>query len=120
MIRRARRISNPGCYATSTQLLVSPLVRYFQTGASPTAFGVSGYNGAGTVAGPNDPTGRLTTAPKVTSEGLHGGLRAYSLTDHIHERKTGTHLSILLPSGSKLKVAFVPAIALWFSGIQSV
>ena len=95
-------------------------MKYFQPGASPTVFGVSGYSGAGTVTGPNDPTGRPTTAPKVASEDLHGGLRAYSLTDHIHEREAGTHLSTLLPSGSKLKVAFVPAIAPWFSGIQSV
>ena len=83
-------------------------------------FGVSGYSGAGTVTGPKGPTGRPTTLPKVSPESLHGGLRAYSLTDHIHEREAGRHLSTLLPSGSKLKVAFVPTIAPWFSGIQSV
>ena len=83
-------------------------------------FGVSGYSGAGTVTGPNDATGRPTTMPKVSPESLHGGLRAYSLTDHIHEREAGRHLSTLLPSGSKVKVAFVPAVAPWFSGIQSV
>jgi N-acetyl-gamma-glutamyl-phosphate reductase/acetylglutamate kinase len=119
-IRQSKRISNPGCYATSTQLLVAPLLKYLQPGASPTVFGVSGYSGAGTVTGPNDPTGRPTTVPKVSPESLHGGLRAYSLTDHIHEREAGRHLSTLLPSGSKLKVAFVPAVAPWFSGIQSV
>ena len=56
----------------------------------------------------------------MSSESLHGGLKAYSLTDHIHEREAGRHLSTLLPSGSNLKVAFVPAVAPWFSGIQSV
>jgi hypothetical protein len=56
----------------------------------------------------------------VTAENLHGGLRPYSLTDHIHEREAGRHLSTLLPSGSNLKVAFVPTVAPWFSGIQSV
>ena len=119
-IRRSKRISNPGCYATSTQLLVAPLMKYFQPGTMPTVFGVSGYSGAGTITGPNDSTGRPTTIPKVTPENLHGGLRAYSLTDHIHEREAGIHLSTLLPSGSKLKVAFVPTVGPWFSGIQSV
>ena len=83
-------------------------------------FGVSGYSGAGTVTGPNDLTGRPTTVPKVPAESLHGGLRSYSLTDHIHEREAGRHLSTLLPPGSNLKVAFVPTVGPWFSGIQSV
>lgn len=119
-VRQSKRISNPGCYATSTQLLIAPLLKYLQPGALPTVFGVSGYSGAGTTTGPNDPTGRPTTVPKVPAESLHGGLRPYSLTDHIHEREAGRHLSALLPSGSNPKVAFVPAVAPWFSGIQSV
>jgi len=119
-IRQSKRISNPGCYATSTQLLVAPLLKYLKPGALPTVFGVSGYSGAGTVTGPNDPTGRPSTVPKVPPEGLHGGLKAYSLTDHIHEREAGRHLSTLLPSGSTAKVAFIPAVAPWFSGIQSI
>lgn len=119
-IRRSKRISNPGCYATSTQLLVAPLLKCLKPGALPTVFGVSGYSGAGTVTGPSDSTGRPATVPKVPPEGLHGGLKAYSLTDHIHEREAGRHLSTLLPSGSTVKVAFIPAVAPWFSGIQSV
>ena len=119
-IRQSKRISNPGCYATSTQLLVAPLLKYLQPGTLPTVFGVSGYSGAGTVTGPNDSTGRPTTVPKVPAESLHGGLRTYALTDHIHEREAGRHLSTLLPSGSNLKVAFVPTVGPWFSGIQSV
>jgi N-acetyl-gamma-glutamyl-phosphate reductase/acetylglutamate kinase len=119
-IRRSKRISNPGCYATSTQLLVAPLLKHLQPGALPTVFGVSGYSGAGTVTGPKDSTGRPTTVSKVTAESLHGGLRPYALTDHIHEREAGRHLSTLLPPGSGLKVAFVPAVGTWFSGIQSV
>lgn len=102
------------------QLLVAPLLEYLKPGALPTVFGVSGYSGAGTVTGPDDPTGRPTTVPKVSPESLHGGLRAYSLTDHIHEREAGRHLSTLLPSGSSVKVAFIPAVAPWFSGIQTV
>ncbi|EJF61495.1 bifunctional acetylglutamate kinase/N-acetyl-gamma-glutamyl-phosphate reductase [Dichomitus squalens LYAD-421 SS1] len=119
-IRSSKRISNPGCYATSTQLLVAPLLKYLKPGAWPTVFGVSGYSGAGTVTGPADASGRPTTVPKVTAESLHGGIRPYALTDHIHEREAGRHLSTLLPSGSALKVAFVPTVAPWFSGITSV
>lgn len=120
-IRTAKRISNPGCYATSTQLLVAPLLKYLKPDVWPTVFGVSGYSGAGTVTGPTDPDGRPTTVPKVTPETLHGGIRPYSLTDHIHEREAGRHLSKLLSTpGSALKVAFVPTVGPWFSGITSV
>lgn len=119
-IRASKRISNPGCYATSTQLLIAPLLPYFNSGALPTVFGVSGYSGAGTVAGQNTIEGRPTTAPKVTPESLMGGIRPYSLTDHIHEREAGFHLSRLLNDGNKVKLAFIPSVAPWFSGILSV
>ena len=117
-VRGSKRISNPGCYATSTQLLVAPLLKYVKSGAWPTVFGVSGYSGAGTVTGPNAPDGRPTTVAKVVPESLHGGLRPYALTDHIHEREAGRHLSSLASAG--VKVAFVPTVAPWFSGITSV
>ena len=50
---------------------------------------------------------------------------AYSLTDHIHEREAGRHLSKLLQSSgsdtdARVKVAFVPTVAPWFSGILMV
>lgn len=118
-IRAAKRISNPGCYATSTQLLIAPLLKHLYPHALPTVFGVSGYSGAGTVAGLPEADGRPTTAPKVTPESLAGGIRPYALTDHIHEREAGRHLSRLLNSGA-VKVAFTPSIAPWFSGIVSV
>ncbi|KAH7921999.1 bifunctional acetylglutamate kinase/N-acetyl-gamma-glutamyl-phosphate reductase [Leucogyrophana mollusca] len=119
-IRTSKRISNPGCYATSSQLLIAPLLKYLNWGAWPTVFGVSGYSGAGTVAGSNDPDGRPTTVPKVTPESLAGGFRPYSLTDHIHEREAGRHLSSLLADpASPMKVAFIPSVAPWFSGIIS-
>lgn len=83
--------------------------------------GVSGYSGAGTVAGPPAADGRPTTVAKVTPESLSGGIRPYSLTDHIHEREAGRHLSHLLgASDSVIKVAFVPTVGPWFSGIISV
>ncbi|KAI0726109.1 bifunctional acetylglutamate kinase/N-acetyl-gamma-glutamyl-phosphate reductase [Fomitopsis betulina] len=120
-IRASKRISNPGCYATSSQLLVAPLLKHLKYGAWPTVFGASGYSGAGTVTGPPAADGRPTTSPKVTPESLMGGIKAYSLTDHIHEREAGRHLSRLLASGaSPMKIAFVPNVAPWFSGIISV
>jgi len=120
LVRKSKRVSNPGCYATSTQLLVAPLLKYIKHGSSPTVFGVSGYSGAGTIAGANDSDGRPITVPKVTPESLAGGFRPYSLTDHIHEREAGRHLSDLLPDPTNpLKIAFIPSVAPWFSGIIS-
>jgi N-acetyl-gamma-glutamyl-phosphate reductase / acetylglutamate kinase len=120
-IRAAKRISNPGCYATSTQLLVAPLLPFINTRAWPTVFGVSGYSGAGTVAGGVAADGRPTTVAKVTPDSLSGGIRPYSLTDHIHEREAGRHLTHLLADPTNpVKVAFVPTVAPWFSGIISV
>ena len=87
----------------------------------PSVFGISGYSGAGTVTGAQQPDGRPTTFPKVSPEGLGGGIRAYSLTDHIHEREAGVHLSRLLSTEvDSMKIAFVPTVAPWFSGIISV
>ncbi|KAI4293667.1 bifunctional acetylglutamate kinase/N-acetyl-gamma-glutamyl-phosphate reductase [Schizophyllum commune Loenen D] len=118
-IRAAKRIANPGCYATSTQLLIAPLLPHAVSTAPPTVMGISGYSGAGTVT-VTDPDGRPASAPKVTAESLAGGVRPYALTDHIHEREAGFHLSKLLPSADpRFRVAFVPAVAPWFSGIIS-
>jgi len=120
-IRSAKRIANPGCYATSTQLLVAPLLPFLARPLWPSVFAISGYSGAGTVVGARDSEGRPTTVPKVSPESLRGGVRAYSLTDHIHEREAGVHLSRLLSSEAEgIKIAFVPTVAPWFSGIISV
>ena len=135
-VRNSTRISNPGCYATSAQLILAPLVKNGLIHASsisspslstalPTIFGISGYSGAGTVPGSPDSAGRPTTLPKVTPEALAGGLKPYSLTDHIHEREAGRHLTKLLqssssPSDAHVKVAFVPTVAPWFSGIMMI
>lgn len=120
-IQAAQRISNPGCYATSTQLLLAPLLPLLDPSAGPTIFGVSGYSGGGTVAGVNGPDGRPTTVAKVKPDSLSGGIRAYSLTDHIHEREARHHL-LSLPgavSATPLHVGFIPHVAPWFSGILS-
>ncbi|KAJ7769177.1 acetylglutamate kinase ARG6 [Mycena maculata] len=117
-LRAAKRIANPGCYATAAQMLLAPLVEagLVAPGVLPTVFGLSGYSGAGTVTA-TDPDGRPTSAPKVAPESLAGGVRPYALTGHIHEREAGHHLSRLLPGGVGMKIAFVPAVAPWFSGI---
>ena len=109
-LRTAKRVSNPGCYATNTQLLLAPLLPYLAS-AQPTIFGISGYSGAGTKSG---------SVPKVSAESLRGGVRPYALTDHIHEREAGFHLSQHpSASSSDVSVAFIPSVAPWFQGIVS-
>ncbi|PFH49595.1 hypothetical protein AMATHDRAFT_62796 [Amanita thiersii Skay4041] len=117
-IRNSKRISNPGCYATSSQLLLAPLVPHMSPGQYATVFGISGYSGAGTVP-VTDVNGKPGSAPKVTPESLKMGVKPYSLTDHIHEREAGYHLSKMLGEEQTVKVAFVPTVASWFSGIVS-
>lgn len=56
-----------------------------------------------------------------SAEDLKGGIRPYSLTDHIHEREASRHLSSLIPSSTNpFSLAFIPNVAPWFSGIVSV
>lgn len=118
-IASATRISNPGCYATSTQLLVAPLIPHLDPAAQPTVFAISGYSGAGTKAGEKTAEGRPTTTPKVSPADLAGGLKPYALTDHIHEREAARHLSTIQP-GVSVRPSFIPTVAPWFSGIVSV
>ena len=115
-MRQSKLISNPGCYATNNQALIAPLLPYLDLSAGPTVFGVSGYSGAGTKAS-ETPSGERTTVPKITPQDLAGGIRAYALTDHIHEREAGYQLSRL--GQGEVKVAFVPHVAPWFQGIIS-
>lgn len=78
-IAGARRVANPGCYATAMQLAIAPFVDVI-TGV-PVVFGVSGYSGAGT-----------TPSPKNDPERLADNLIPYTLTGHIHEREATLHL----------------------------
>ena len=92
----ARRISNPGCYATAMQLAVAPM-RGALEGAVQ-CFGVSGYSGAGTSASDkNDP------------DKLRDNLMPYALTGHIHEREVTRRLGHA--------VEFMPHVAPHFRGI---
>lgn len=99
-IASAKRISNPGCYATAAQLGIAPLLPHIAAApADPTVFGVSGYSGAGTKPSPKNDVNNLTD-----------NLIPYSLTDHIHEREISTQLG--------REIAFVPHVAVWFAGIH--
>jgi N-acetyl-gamma-glutamyl-phosphate reductase common form len=97
-IKSARRISNPGCYATAMQLALAPLVDILKEDAPPTAFGISGYSGSGTTPGPrNDP------------EVLRDNVLPYSLVEHLHEREVSRQLG--------RQVFLVPHVAPFFRGI---
>jgi N-acetyl-gamma-glutamyl-phosphate reductase len=78
-ISGARRIANPGCYATAMQLSIAPFVNLIA--GDPVVFGVSGYSGAGT-----------TPSPKNDPARLADNLLPYSLTGHIHEKEASRHL----------------------------
>ena len=96
-IAGARRIANPGCYATGIQLGVAPALQLLA--GAPQAFGVSGYSGAGT-----------TPSPRNDPERLRDNLMAYSLVGHVHEREASRHLGH--------PVRFIPHVAAFFRGIS--
>lgn len=92
----ARRIANPGCYATAAQLVLAPFLGLIE--GVPAVFGVSGYSGAGT-----------TPSPKNDPERLQDNLLPYSLTGHIHEREASHHLGT--------PVRFMPHVHPAFRGL---
>ena len=97
----ARLIANPGCYATGMQLGLRPLLPYLLPADQdvPTAFGVSGYSGAGTNPSDKNDVQRLTD-----------NLLAYKPTDHTHEREVGHVLGHT--------IRFMPHVAVHFRGIH--
>jgi N-acetyl-gamma-glutamyl-phosphate reductase len=93
----ARRIANPGCYATGMQLALAPIAESLL--GVPVAFGVSGYSGAGkTPSRKND--------PDVLSENL----LPYTLVGHVHEREVSHQLG--------RDIRFLPHVAPFFRGIS--
>ena len=96
-VSQARRIANPGCYATGAQFGLMPL-RDRLTRA-PVIFGVSGYSGAG-----------RTPSPRNDPERLKDNLIPYGLSGHVHESEISTHLG--------LPVRFHPHVAAFFRGIS--
>ncbi len=95
-IKGAKRIANPGCYATAMQLSLAPLVDMLD--GVPAVFGVSGYSGAGT-----------TPSPKNDVDRLKDNLMPYSLVGHKHEREASRHLGT--------PVRFMPHVHPAFRGL---
>ena len=95
-IVRARRIANPGCYATAGQLAIAP-VRDRMAGPVH-VFGVSGYSGAGT-----------TPSRKNDVEALRDNIMPYALSGHIHEAEMARQLGV--------SVNFTPHVAPAFRGL---
>jgi N-acetyl-gamma-glutamyl-phosphate reductase len=96
-LRGAKRIANPGCYATGAQLALDASIA--ETAETPVIFGVSGYSGAG-----------ITPSRKNDLEVLKDNLLPYSLVDHVHEREVAAQLG--------KPVHFHPHVASWFRGIS--
>lgn len=100
-LKQAKLIANPGCYATGIQMGLYPLLPYLQEIKYdvPTAFGVSGYSGAGT-----------TPSDKNNPERLAENLLAYKPTGHTHEKEVSHVL------GHTMR--FMPHVAAHFRGIH--
>lgn len=96
-ISGAKRIANPGCYATGMQFALLPLVD--RLAATPSAFGVSGYSGAG-----------RSRSRKNDPEVLKDNLLPYALAGHVHEREVSRQLG--------RPVRFLPHVASFFRGIS--
>jgi N-acetyl-gamma-glutamyl-phosphate reductase len=96
-IRGARRVANPGCYATGMQLGLGPLLD--RLSGPPMVFGVSGYSGAGTTPSPRNDPARL-----------RDNLMPYALIGHLHEREVSFQLGHC--------VHFMPHVASFFRGIS--
>lgn len=96
-LKQARRIANPGCYATGAQFGLMPIREHLTRPA--VIFGVSGYSGAGKTPSPRNDPGRL-----------RDNLIPYSLTGHVHEQEISTHLG--------RPVRFHPHVASFFRGIS--
>jgi len=100
-LKQANLIANPGCYATGMQLGLYPLLPYLQDIEHdvPTAFGVSGYSGAGT-----------TPSEKNNPMRLADNLLAYKPTGHTHEKEVSHVL--------QHTIRFMPHVAAHFRGIH--
>lgn len=97
-VRIAKRIANPGCYATCGQLAIAPLRDRISGPAH--VFGVSGYSGAG-----------MTPSRKNDPAELKDNLIPYALSGHIHEREMSHHLGC--------SIRFSPHVAPFFRGLMT-
>ena len=95
-IRSARRIANPGCYATAAILSLWPVADLL-TGA-PSCFGVSGWSGAGT-----------TPSDKNDPDRLKDNVLPYGFGGHGHQGEIGAAIG--------RDVVFAPHVASFFRGL---
>lgn len=96
---QARRIANPGCYATAAQIAIHPALDILDPDKAPSVFGVSGYSGAGT-----------KPSPRNDIKVLADNLVPYALTSHKHEREVSHNLG--------RPVRFTPHVHPAFSGLM--
>ncbi len=98
-IKKARLVTNPGCYATSVILGIKPLVDYKNSlDLQKIAItSISGTSGAG-----------ATPTQDMHHSEVSGNVRPYKTTFHRH---TPEIESILNESFEKLKISFVPVVA---------
>ena len=97
----AKRIANPGCFATALQLALLPLAQWKPAFASVTA--ATGSSGSG--AAPSDTTHHPTRA---------NDFRAYKVLGHQHEAEVLRTLAI---AGWEAPLSFVPQSAPMVRGI---
>jgi len=106
-VRRARLVANPGCYPTSAQLPLIPLVAARQIDADDIIIdSKSGVSGAGREAKQDSLFGEV-------AEGVH----AYGIARHRHAPEIEQGLS--LAAGKPVKVAFTPHLIPMNRGILS-
>eukprot|EP01112_Ceratiomyxa_fruticulosa_P012922 TRINITY_DN3602_c0_g1_i5.p1 TRINITY_DN3602_c0_g1~~TRINITY_DN3602_c0_g1_i5.p1 ORF type:complete len:857 (-),score=203.25 TRINITY_DN3602_c0_g1_i5:196-2766(-) len=99
-IRGAKRIANPGCYATGMFLTMIPLLRDegIAIEGIPSFFGVSGFSGSGTKPSPrNDPVA------------LKDNIIPYKVIDHTHQAEVSHQAGA--------NIFFTPHVAPYFQGI---
>lgn len=100
-MRGARRIANPGCFATALQLALLPLAEWKPAFVAATA--ATGSSGSG--AAPSDTTHHPTRA---------NDFRAYKMLSHQHEAEV---LRTLAAAGWDAPLSFVPQSAPMVRGI---
>jgi LysW-gamma-L-alpha-aminoadipyl-6-phosphate/LysW-L-glutamyl-5-phosphate reductase len=100
-MRGARRIANPGCFATALQLALLPLAQWQPAFVAVTA--ATGSSGSG--AAPSDTTHHPTRA---------NDFRAYKVLGHQHEAEV---LRTLAAAGWEAPLSFVPQSAPMVRGI---
>jgi len=100
-MKGARRIANPGCFATALQLALLPLTEWKPAFVAVTA--ATGSSGSG--AAPSDTTHHPSRA---------NDFRAYKMLDHQHEAEV---LRTLAATGWEAPLSFVPQSAPMVRGI---